>query len=319
MFRYSSQRLRSVLVFGEHNFASLNPGTAKAVTAARQLKKEGDTLKLLVLGPQEVADQGALLEGVDSVIHTPFAHSHFPADAVSQVVQEIIQGDDVRALVGASSAVTKDFMPRLGAKMDIQPIPDVIEIGADTYKRPTYAGNAIEEVSTLRDLLFMTVRPTNFEACGSQPAAPISQVSTQEATTKIRFIKNEIQKTDRPQLSSAKIVVSGGRALKSKEGFASLLDPLCEKLRAAQGASRAAVDSGYCANDMQVGQTGKVVAPDLYLALGISGAIQHVAGMKDSKVIVAINKDADAPIFQIADYGLVADIFTAVPEICQKV
>uniref|UniRef100_UPI0025E43CF2 electron transfer flavoprotein subunit alpha/FixB family protein n=1 Tax=uncultured Caulobacter sp. TaxID=158749 RepID=UPI0025E43CF2 len=243
------------------------------------------------------------------------------SDALGHGVAEA-QADAVLALAGNYDAILvpatsggKNFAPRVAAKLNVAPISDIVEVvSADTFTRPIYAGNALETIQSSDAKKVITVRPTAFAAAGEGGSASVETVGGADAG-KTRFVSEEMVKSDRPELAAAKIVVSGGRAMGSAEEFQRVIEPLADKLGAAVGASRAAVDAGYAPNDYQVGQTGKVVAPQLYVAIGISGAIQHLAGMKDSKVIVAINKDADAPIFQVADFGLVADYKTAVPEL----
>jgi electron transfer flavoprotein alpha subunit len=261
-----------------------------------------------------VADQAAKIAGVRKVL---LAES----DALGHGIAEA-QADAVLALAGNYDAILvpatsggKNFAPRVAAKLDVAPISDIVEVvSADTFTRPIYAGNALETVQSSDAKKVITVRPTAFAAAAEGGSASVETVGGADAA-KTRFVSEEMVKSDRPELAAAKIVVSGGRAMGSAEEFQRVIEPLADKLGAAVGASRAAVDAGYAPNDYQVGQTGKVVAPQLYVAIGISGAIQHLAGMKDSKVIVAINKDADAPIFQVADFGLVADYKTAVPEL----
>jgi electron transfer flavoprotein alpha subunit len=303
----------AVLVVADNDNAHLRDGTHKTVTAA--LKISGD-VDVLVLGKdaKAVADAAAKIAGVRKVL---LAES----DALGHGIAEA-QADAVLAVAGAYDAILvpataggKNFAPRVAAKLDVAPISDIIEVvSADTFTRPIYAGNALETVQSSDAKKVITVRPTAFAAAGEGGSASVETVSGADAG-KTRFVSEEMVKSDRPELAAAKIVVSGGRAMGSAEEFQRVIEPLADKLGAAVGASRAAVDAGYAPNDYQVGQTGKVVAPSLYVAIGISGAIQHLAGMKDSKVIVAINKDADAPIFQVADFGLVADYKTAVPEL----
>lgn len=303
----------AVLVVADNDNAHLRDGTHKTVTAALKLSGEVDIL-VLGQGVAGVAAEAAKIAGVRKVLvsESP-ALGHGIAEAEADVVLAVAGGYDA-ILVPATSG-GKNFAPRVAAKLDVAPISDIVEVvSADTFTRPIYAGNALETVQTSDAKKVITVRPTAFAAAGEGGSAPVETVSGAEAA-KTRFVSEEMVKSDRPELAAAKIVVSGGRAMGSAEEFQKVIEPLADKLGAAVGASRAAVDAGYAPNDYQVGQTGKVVAPSLYIAIGISGAIQHLAGMKDSKIIVAINKDADAPIFQIADYGLVADYKSAVPDL----
>ncbi|WP_313575328.1 electron transfer flavoprotein subunit alpha/FixB family protein [Brevundimonas sp.] len=303
----------AVLVIADHDGSVVRDTTHKTVTAALALSSDVD---VLVLGKnaKAVADAAAKISGVRKVLLAEGdAVAHGLAEAVEATVLPLAAGYD--AILTPANTDGKNFAPRIAAKLDSAPISDIVEVvSADTFVRPIYAGNALETVQSADAKKVITVRPTAFAAAGEGGSAPVESVAAGEAP-KTAFVSEEMVKSDRPELSAAKIVVSGGRALGSAEEFHAVMDPLADKLGAAVGASRAAVDAGYAPNDYQVGQTGKVVAPALYIAIGISGAIQHLAGMKDSKVIVAINKDADAPIFQIADYGLVADYKTAVPEL----
>ncbi|PIB90621.1 electron transfer flavoprotein subunit alpha/FixB family protein [Caulobacter sp. FWC2] len=302
----------AVLVVADNDNAHLRDATHKTVTAALKISGDVDVL-VLGSGAKGVADQAAKIAGVRKVL---LAES----DALGHGIAEA-QADAVLALAGNYDAILvpatsggKNFAPRVAAKLDVAPISDIVEVvSADTFTRPIYAGNALETVQSSDAKKVITVRPTAFAAAAEGGSASVETVGGADATT--RFVSEEMVKSDRPELAAAKIVVSGGRAMGSAEEFQRVIEPLADKLGAAVGASRAAVDAGYAPNDYQVGQTGKVVAPALYVAIGISGAIQHLAGMKDSKVIVAINKDADAPIFQVADFGLVADYKTAVPEL----
>jgi len=303
----------AVLVVADNDNAHLRDGTHKTVTAALKISGDVDVL-VLGKGAEAVADAAAKIAGVRKVL---LAES----DALGHGIAEA-QADAVLALAGGYDAILvpatsggKNFAPRVAAKLDVAPISDIIDVvSADTFTRPIYAGNALETVQSTDAKKVITVRPTAFAAAAEGGSASVETVGGADAA-KTRFVSEEMVKSDRPELAAAKIVVSGGRAMGSAEEFQRVIEPLADKLGAAVGASRAAVDAGYAPNDYQVGQTGKVVAPQLYVAIGISGAIQHLAGMKDSKVIVAINKDADAPIFQVADYGLVADYKTAVPEL----
>lgn len=303
----------AVLVIADHDGATVRDTTHKTVTAALALSSDVD---VLVLGKNAkgVADAAAKITGVRKVLLAEGdAVAHRLAEAVEATVLPLAANYD--AVLSPATTDGKNFAPRLAAKLDVAPISDIVEVvSADTFVRPIYAGNALETVQSADAKKVVTVRPTAFAAAAEGGSASVEAVAAGEAP-KTAFVSEEMVKSDRPELGAAKIIVSGGRALGSAEEFHAVMEPLADKLGAAIGASRAAVDAGYAPNDYQVGQTGKVVAPALYIAIGISGAIQHLAGMKDSKVIVAINKDADAPIFQVADYGLVADYKTAVPEL----
>lgn len=309
----------AILVIADHDGQALRDTTLKTLAAAQAM---GGDIDLLVAGAnaQGAADAAAKAAGVRKVLLADSeALGHQLAEAVADAVIPLAAGYD--AVLAPSTSAGKNFMPRIAAKLDVSPISDVIEVvDAHTFTRPIYAGNALETVQSSDAKIVATIRPTAFKAVAAEGgSAPIETVGAGEACANAaRFLSDEVVKSDRPELAAAKIVVSGGRALGSAEEFHSVLDPLADTLGAAVGASRAAVDAGYAPNDYQVGQTGKVVAPDLYIAIGISGAIQHLAGMKDSKTIVAINKDGDAPIFQVADVGLVGDLFKVVPELTAK-
>ena len=303
----------AVLVIADHDGSAVRDTTNKTVTAALALSPDVD---VLVVGEnaQGVADAAAKISGVRKVLLAQSAGlGKALAEAVEATVLPLAGGYD--AILAPATTDGKNYAPRIAAKLDVAPISDIIEVvSADTFVRPIYAGNALETIQSSDAKKVITVRPTAFDAAANDGSASVETVAGADAP-KTTFVSEEMVKSDRPELGAAKIVVSGGRALGSAEEFHAVMDPLADKLGAAVGASRAAVDAGYAPNDYQVGQTGKVVAPQLYIAIGISGAIQHLAGMKDSKTIVAINKDADAPIFQVADYGLVADYKTAVPEL----
>jgi electron transfer flavoprotein alpha subunit len=307
----------AVLVLADHDNAHLRDTTAKTVTAAKALSADVD---VLVLGADAgaVAEAASKIEGVRKVLLKEGEDlGRMIAEAVQAAVLPLMGGYD--ALLVPSTSAGKNVAPRIAAKLDVSQISDVIQVvDGSTFVRPIYAGNALETVKSSDVKKVMTVRPTAFKAAGEGGSAPVERLSGDAQAPATKFLGEEMVKSDRPELGAAKIVVSGGRALGSAEEFHRVLDPLADKLGAAVGASRAAVDAGYAPNDYQVGQTGKVVAPNLYIAIGISGAIQHLAGMKDSKVIVAINKDADAPIFQVADYGWVADYKTAVPQLMEE-
>ncbi len=303
----------TVLVIAEHDHVSLSPATRAAVTAAQQL---GRDVHVLVVGKgvDAVAKIAAVVQGVTKVhVLDGEPYAHFLAENIASAVETIAK--DYSHILAAATTFGKDIMPRLAGLLDSQIIPDVMRIvSGDTFTRPIYAGNAFETVQSSDTIKLLTIRATVFDKAGDGGSAAVETVAVGSDSGLTRFVSLEESKSDRPELTSARVVISGGRGLGSKENF-KLLESIADKLNAAIGASRAAVDAGYVPNDYQVGQTGKVVAPDLYLAVGISGAIQHLAGMKDSKVIVAINKDENAPIFEIADYGLVGDLFEILPKL----
>ncbi len=303
----------AVLVIADHDGTHVRDTTAKTVTAAAKLGGDVDIL-VVGQGAKAAADAAAKISGVRKVLLAESAElGKTLAEAVEATVLPIAGGYD--AILTPASMDGKNFAPRIAAKLDVAPITDIIEVvSPDTFVRPIYAGNALETIQTSDAKKVITVRPTAFDAAPDGGSASLETIKGADAP-KTDFVSEEMVKSDRPELGAAKIVVSGGRALGSAEEFHAVMDPLADKLGAAVGASRAAVDAGYAPNDYQVGQTGKVVAPQLYIAIGISGAIQHLAGMKDSKVIVAINKDPDAPIFAVADYGIVGDYKTVVPDL----
>ena len=306
----------TVLLIAEHDNKTLKDSTNKALTAAKAL---GGDVHVLVAGKgcRAVADAAAKLDGVKKVlIADNAAYEHMLAEPLAALVVSLAGAYD--AIVSPATTTGKNFMPRAAALLDVMQISDIIKVVApDTFERPIYAGNAIQTVKSKDAKKVITVRTSTFAAAGDGGSAPVENAAAAADPGLSSFVGEEVAKSDRPELTSAKIIVSGGRAMQSRENFAKYIEPLADKLGAGVGASRAAVDAGYAPNDWQVGQTGKVVAPELYVAIGISGAIQHLAGMKDSKVIVAINKDEDAPIFQVADYGLVADLYQAVPELTE--
>lgn len=307
----------SILVVAEHDNQTLNPATRAAVSAAKQL---GDEVHVLVAGSgaSAVADAAAKLDGVSKILHADdTAYDHLLAENVAALVHTMASG--YSHVLAAATTTGKDYMPRVAALLDVQQISEIISVeSADTFRRPIYAGNAIETVYSSDSIKVITVRATAFDKVGDGGSATVEAVDSAGDAGLSDFVAIQASGSDRPDLNAASIVVSGGRGFGDGDTFKSLLEPLADKLGAAIGASRAAVDAGYVPNDYQVGQTGKVVAPALYIAVGISGAIQHLAGMKDSKVIVAINKDENAPIFEIADYGLVGDLFEIVPQLTAK-
>ncbi len=303
----------AILVVAEHDNASLKDATHKTVTAAMAMGADVDVL-VAGNGASAAADAAAKIDGVRKVLLAEDASlEHHLAEAMEATIVPLMDGYD--AILAPDTTTHKNYMPRVAAKLDVMQISSVTGVeSADTFVRPIYAGNAMAYVKSSDPKKVVTVRTTAFAAAGNGGSASVETAATGSGPYKAEFVSQELTKSDRPELTAAKIVVSGGRGVGSAENFA-IIEKLADKLGAAVGASRAAVDAGYVPNDYQVGQTGKAVAPELYIAIGISGAIQHLAGMKDSKVIVAINKDEDAPIFQVADYGLVADLFKAVPEL----
>lgn len=306
----------SILVIADHHNSDLAPVTASVVAAAKAI---GGDIHLLVAGAncQAAAEAGAKLEGVSKVIVADNAvYANQLAENTAALVATL--GKNYSHILTGATGNGKNFMPRLAALLDVEQISEIISVeSADTFKRPIYAGNAIATVQSEDAIKVITVRGTSFDAVAVTGSASIEALAEVTDAGLSSFVGEELAASDRPELTAAKVVVSGGRGVGSAEKF-DLIFKLADKLGGAVGATRAAVDAGYVANDLQVGQTGKIVAPELYIAAGISGAIQHLAGMKDSKVIVAINKDEEAPIFQVADYGLVADLFDAVPELEQK-
>ena len=308
----------SILVIAEHDNNELKGSTLNTVSAATQI---GGDVTLLVVGSEssKAAEQGSKIDGVKSVIHVDDPiYKNFLAEDVSSLVVSLADGFNY--ILAPATTFGKNFLPRVAAKLDVQQISDIISVESeDTFKRPIYAGSCIATVKTSDAVKVITVRTTAFDAAQtSDSSVSVDQGSAVDSLNQSNFVSDEIAESDRPELTAAEVIVSGGRALGSSDNF-KIIEELADKLGAAVGASRAAVDAGYVPNDYQVGQTGKIVAPNLYIAIGISGAIQHLAGMKDSKVIVAINKDEDAPIFQVADYGLVGDLFEAVPEITNSI
>ncbi len=304
----------AVLLLGEHDNKALAPATAKALTAAREF---GSDVDILVAGEgcKAVADEAAKLDGVRKVLLADAPHlAHRLAEDTAATIVPLMENYTV--LLAPATTMGKNMLPRIAALLDVGQISDIVEVKSpDTFVRPIYAGNALETVQTSDKTIVGTVRTTAFAATGEGGSAEIETVPVADAVDQSSFVGADITESERPELTSARVVISGGRGMASGDNFEKLIAPIADRLGAAIGASRAAVDSGYMPNDHQVGQTGKVVAPELYIAVGISGAIQHLAGMKDSKVIVAINKDAEAPIFQVADYGLVGDLFTVLPEL----
>jgi len=313
------------LLIADHDNKVLNKATLHALSAAVQLP--GSTsVDLLVAGKgcSAVAAEGAAFAGVSRVLLAESDQLEHPvADTASEFLVALQKKGDYKVIAGVSGSLCREVLPRMAAKLDVQPVTDILSVGTEdgVFSRPMYAGNAIATVKSNDQVRVLTFRPTAFEPAGAAPSpAAVEPVATETyESAGITWVSDSEKQSDKPQLSSANRVVAGGRGLKNGENFTEVLEPLCDKLNAALGASRAAVDAGYVPNELQVGQTGKVVAPELYIAVGISGAIQHLAGMKDSKTIVAINKDADAPIFQVADYGLVGDLFEKVPELTSKV
>jgi electron transfer flavoprotein alpha subunit len=305
------------LLLTEHDNATLKDATNKALTAAKQV---GSEVHILVAGQncRLVAEAAAKLDGVGKVLLADApAYQHMLAEPTAALIVALAGPYDT--LMAPATTTGKNIMPRVAALLDVMQISDVTKVVApDTFERPIYAGNALQTVRSGEQKRVITVRTAAFQATGAGGSAPIEPVTAAADPGLSGFVGEELSKSERPELTSAKIIISGGRAMQNRENFTKYIEPVADKLGAAIGASRAAVDAGYAPNDWQVGQTGKVVAPDLYIAVGISGAIQHLAGMKDSKIIVAINKDEEAPIFQVADYGLVGDLYQALPELAAE-
>jgi electron transfer flavoprotein alpha subunit len=306
------------LLLAEHDNKTLKDATAKALTAAKALAAD---VHILVAGHdcKPVAEAATKLDGVKKVLLADAsAYQHMLAEPTAALI--VALAPSYETIMAAATTTGKNIMPRVAALLDVMQISEIIKVVApDTFERPVYAGNAIQTVRSTEKKRVITVRTAAFQATGEgASAAPIEPVTAAADPGLSGFVGEELSKSERPELTSAKIIISGGRAMQNRENFTKYIEPVADKLGAAIGASRAAVDAGYAPNDWQVGQTGKVVAPDLYIAVGISGAIQHLAGMKDSKVIVAINKDEEAPIFQVADYGLVADLYQALPELAAE-
>ncbi|MDP4593100.1 MAG: FAD-binding protein [Beijerinckiaceae bacterium] len=295
----------------------MGDATAKALTAALQL---GAPVHVLVAGKDcdAVAQAAAKLDNVEKVIAVDNdLYDHQLAEPMAALI--VSMADGYSAIISSATTTAKNIMPRVAALLDVMQVSEIIKvISADTFERPIYAGNAIQTVQSADATKIITVRTASFQATGQGGTAPVEQVEAAAAPGLSSFKEENVAKSDRPELTAAKIIISGGRGMQNGENFTKLIEPVANRLNAAMGASRAAVDAGFVPNDWQVGQTGKVVAPELYIAVGISGAIQHLAGMKDSKVIAAINKDEEAPIFQVADYGLAADLFKALPELDEE-
>ena len=304
------------LVLADHDNATLRDATARAIGAARKLDNDVHVL-VAGAGCRAAAEAAARLAGVRKVLIADApAYDHLLAEPVAALVASLAPA--YGALLAPSTSVGRDVMPRVAALLDVMQISDMIAaIGPDTFERPVFAGNVIETVRSKDAKKVITVRTSAFQPVGAGDPAPIEAVAPAADAGLTQFVSEDLPKLERPELTSAHIIVSGGRALQSRDNFKTYIEPLADKVGAAVGASRAAVDAGYAPNDWQVGQTGKIVAPDLYVAVGISGAIQHLAGMKDSRIIVAINTDAEAPIFSVADFGLVADLYQAVPALTQ--
>ena len=307
----------ATLLVAEHDNKTLKDATNKTLTAAKAI---GADVDVLVAGKdcKAAAEAASKLDGIKKVLMADAApYEHQLAEPVAALIVSLAGNYD--AIVAPATTTGKNIMPRVAALLDVMQISDITKvISPDTYERPIYAGNAIQTVKSSDAKKVITVRTSTFQAAGAGGSAGIVNASAAVDPALSTFSGEELSKSDRPELTSAKIIISGGRAMQSRDNFTKFIEPVADKLGAAVGASRAAVDAGYAPNDWQVGQTGKVVAPELYIAVGISGAIQHLAGMKDSKVIVAINKDEEAPIFQVADYGLVADLYQALPELAAE-
>ncbi len=308
----------TTLLIAEHDNKVLKDSTNKALTAAKAL---GEPVHVLVAGKgaKAVAEAAAKLDGIEKVLLADgAAYEHMLAEPLAALIVALAPG--YAAVISPATTTGKNVMPRVAALLDVMQVSDIVKVVApDTFERLIYAGNAVQTVRSKDKTKVITVRISTFQATGEGSAtAPIEDAASATDPGISTFVGDELSKSERPELTSAKVIISGGRAMQSRDNFTKYIEPVADKLGAAVGASRAAVDAGYAPNDWQVGQTGKVVAPELYIAVGISGAIQHLAGMKDSKVIVAINKDEEAPIFQVADYGLVADLYQALPELAAE-
>lgn len=320
MFSQSAASLKT-LAFIEASNGHISPSSLSAITAAKQL---GEPITAILAGPEgeKSVSSASKIEGISDVLLAKGdKYSHYLAEELAPLLKDVVENKDFSHVVTPASAVGKSFLPRLGALLDVQPISDIIKVNSpDTFVRPIYAGNALATVKTSDKTIVLSVRASAFPpAAVSGLECSIEEVvGTTKSGNRTEFVSEQLITSERPDLGAASKIIAGGRGLKNAETFNGLIEPLAEKLNAAVGASRAAVDAGYCDNSLQVGQTGKIVAPDLYIAVGISGAIQHLAGMKDSKTIVAINKDPEAPIFNVADIGLVADLNDAVPELTNK-
>lgn len=313
----------TILVIAEHEKGEILPATLAAVTAATEVASHtGGEVHMLVAGDgaADVASKASAVAGVAKVLHASAGqYANALAEDMSALVARTAGDGGYTHIIAAATTTGKDYMPRVAAALDVAQLSEIVSVvSGDTFIRPIYAGNALETVQSADGVKVITARATAFDKAAAEGgSASVEEIGAADSAALSEFVKMEVTESDRPELTSARVVVSGGRGVGSKENFA-VIEGLADKLGAAVGASRAAVDAGYVPNDYQVGQTGKVVAPDLYIAAGISGAIQHIAGMKDSKIIVAINKDENAPIFEVADYGLVADLFDAIPEIQSK-
>lgn len=321
-FATSSSRLANTLLFLEHKKGEINPASLSALTAASKL---GGDVHALVVGKSDeakaIAEKASKVSGLAKVlVSSSDAFAHQLAEPIAPLIKELVEKNGYTHVTAGHTAVGRDVIPRASALIDTQQVSDIIQVdGEKEFVRPIYAGNALASVKSDDKVVVFTVRGTAFDAAKAEGgSASVEEVSAGPCPEPTKFVEEKINESTRPDLGTAARVVSGGRALKSAEGFTKYIEPLADKLNAAVGASRAAVDAGYADNALQVGQTGKIVAPELYVAVGISGAIQHLAGMKDSKTIVAINKDPEAPIFQVADLGLVADLYEAVPELTEK-
>ncbi|WFD43207.1 Electron transfer flavoprotein alpha-subunit [Malassezia psittaci] len=322
-FATSSSRLANTLLYVEHKKGEINPASLSALTAASKL---GGDVHALIAGSESdakgVAEKASKVSGVSKVLlATADAYASQLSEPIAPLIKELVEKNNYTHVTAGHTAVGRDIIPRASALIDSQQVSDIIQVdGEKEFVRPIYAGNALATVKSQDKVVVFTVRATAFDAANAEGgSASVEEVQASAGPELTKFIEEKINQSTRPDLGTAARVVSGGRALKSADGFKKYIEPLADKLHAAVGASRAAVDAGYADNALQVGQTGKIVAPELYVAVGISGAIQHLAGMKDSKTIVCINKDAEAPIFQIADLGLVADLYEAVPELTEKV